>query len=140
MRTLSLIIAFLFLAVTTVGCSFSHSSKSSSASSRSSSAPSPSRAGDSVQGTENSFYTEVASLTKIYANSTSSARDFQRDIGDVAIRHGIGDWGSDPETFAAIGRGLRLAGISRGSIDYLTFLQGLKNHTHYGNIYYGFDY
>lgn len=38
--------------------------------------------------------------------------DLMHQIDSVARRHGLADWGSDEETFAAIGAGLRHADVS----------------------------
>ncbi|MEN8189731.1 MAG: putative lipoprotein [Thermodesulfobacteriota bacterium] len=120
------------------GCSFSDSSYSSSSPSRSSSQSS----GGSVEQSQalgSSYREEVASLAVIYVGSQGTSQDFHRDLTQVSNRHGIIDWGNDQGTFLAIGQGIKRANVPVNSIQYLSFLHGIKSLPLYNSIYKGYN-
>jgi hypothetical protein len=129
-------------------CSFSASSRSSSASSRSSSRSSSGHGGDDnekdkekvqeVESSHSGFQEEIAAIAVLYAGSEGTTEDFQRDVSTAAKRNGIPYWELDERVFTAIGIGLERAGIKRGAIPSLPFLQGLRNAARFdaiGNAY-----
>ena len=138
-----LILAMAFGAMACSSRSFSHSSRSSSSPSRWLSASSRSGRSEkptekpgeaSVRATQSSFQEEVSALAVLYAQSSGTADDFHREVGNAARRHGISFWEGVPATYQAIGRGLARAQVPKEAIPYLPFLQNLKTSEHYGLI------
>ncbi len=43
--------------------------------------------------------------------------EFVRSVGNIALRHGINHWESEPGTLHAIGAGLREAGLDEAEVD-----------------------
>ena len=124
----SLVVAFLAIAVFSSGCkvisaSFTSpsdwsrgSSDSSSGSSKGSSRASGSDVDD--KGGSSSSYREDIRVTTVAAVENGEPTDeFVRDVGRVAEQHGIADWEAAPDTFVAIGKGLREAGASEAEVD-----------------------
>jgi hypothetical protein len=127
----------LLIAIFLAGCSFYHSSYSSSSPSRSSSRSSKGSPKE-VKATHNSYQEEVASLAVIYVGSQGDSQKFHQELGQIAARHGIADWGSDRATFLAIGRGLKRANVPENSIQYLSFLHGIRALPLYGAVLAGY--
>ena len=44
---------------------------------------------------------------------------FSRDLGRIALRHGISHWEGHPSTFLGLGAGVRGAGLAEGDLDSL---------------------
>ncbi len=132
------LIGLMALGLVMNGCSFSDSSKHSS---RSSTSPSRSSAGGGeqrVQKVAQNYQEDVAALTLLYVGSEGSSIDFQRELGQISKNYGIVDWENTPETFTAIGIGLKRGMISADSIESLPFLQGLSGPPHYSQIMKGY--
>lgn len=130
----------MLLIATLAGCSFrsfSHSSRSSSSPSRSSSRSSR-PADQAVQAEQAGFHEEVSALAVLYVGSGGSAEEFEREIAAAGERNGLRYWEADPGAFAAIGKGLRRAGVKREEIPYIPFLDGLRDSPHFGAIQRGY--
>lgn len=133
-----ILIALMALGLVMYGCSFSDSSRHSS---RSSTSPSRSsaRAGEQkVHKVEQNYQDDVAALTLLYIGSEGSSVDFQRELGQISKSYGIVDWENAPETFIAIGTGLKRGMIPVGSIESLPFLEGLTEGQYYSQIMQGY--
>ena len=142
-----LIKKFSFLALISItillyGCSFSYSSKSSSKSLQGSSdsvssiASSPSKS--SKKGEK--YQQEVLDYTHAYVKSSEADyASFQKGLADIAANQGIVDWEQDPETYIAIGKGLKKAKLE--GTTYETYKRNLagSNSTNMQNIQKGYD-
>lgn len=107
----------IVLAFMTMACSFSESSKSSSNSSRSISnslstvISSPSKSSGSSDE-EETYQQEVLDYTYAYVKSShADYQSFQKGLSEVAARQGVANWDKNPDTYIAIGRALKKAGI-----------------------------
>ena len=132
------LIGLMVLALVMSGCSFSDSSRHSS---RSSTSPSRSsaRAGEQqVQKVAQNYQEDVAALTLLYVGSEGSSLDFQRELGQISKSYGIVDWDNTPETYIAIGTGLKRGMISPDAIESLPFLKGLTEGRNYSHIMKGY--
>ena len=89
------------------------SSESSSDSSKSSSKSSSSSSPDGES--ETAYLRDVRDYTARFAAATGPGTAFQRDLGQIAARHGITNWEADRGTFIAIGFGLAKAGLDEGT-------------------------
>jgi len=139
LKTLHFIGVFLLSCCLCIGgCSFSksskHSSRSSSSPCRSSSAQ---QATDTTASTR-SFHEEIAALTTLYVGSAKSAKEFERDLSKISNKYGLVDWSNNPETYRAIGRGLKRAGVPEASITSQPFLQNLNVSQNYPEITAGY--
>lgn len=131
-------IIFLSFCLCIGGCSFSKSSKQSS---RSSSSPCRSSSAKQAADTAESSYSyheEIAAMTTLYVGSAKSALEYQRDLSTISNKYGLVDWVSNPETYRAIGLGLKRAGVPRESIRSLPFLQNLNVAQYYPEITAGY--
>jgi hypothetical protein len=54
---------------------------------------------------------DVRAATLAAVGSGAPGSDLLRRIGSVAERHGVTDWEAVPDTYRAVGEGLRLAGL-----------------------------
>ncbi len=96
------------LVLFSVGCSFSTSARSASDSSDSSESSSRS----STSKERHSRYREdVRTYVAAHAHSPGGSGAFERQLGELAQRHGITNWEDDETTFVGIGEGLREAGV-----------------------------
>jgi hypothetical protein len=99
----SLVVAVSLALASALGCSFSHSSESFSDSSKGSSDSSKSSSGDD----EKAFRDDVETYTVAYVGAGGRGDEsFFGGLGDLARKHGVSDWESEPTTWEAIGRGL----------------------------------
>src|SRR5262245_37286433 len=104
-RTLA-VLAVVPLLGCSISWSVSESVRSSSHSSDSSSSSSPGAA-------ERAYQEDVADYTRAYAKSGGSDfQAFQADLAKLARQHGISNWTENRDTYTAIGRGLREAGVT----------------------------
>jgi hypothetical protein len=105
------------------GCSFSDSSGSIS-DSTSSIISSPS----SISDKEKKYENEVSDYTMAYVKSTHADADysgFLKGLSDIAAKIGIVNWDQEPQTYIAIGKGLKKAGIE--GIAYETYKKNFAN-------------
>jgi len=108
-----LIPAFLVL----VGCSLSTSSRSSSDSSDSSESSSRS----STSEERHSRYREdVRSYTAAYVRSGGQFDAFEKELGELARRHGLTNWEDDQTTYVGIGEGLGDAAVGKAELETYT--------------------
>jgi len=102
------------------GCSFSKSSKGSSKSVSSivSSPSNSSKTGDKYQQ-------EIQDYTQAYVKSSEEAdyASFQKGLTGIANSHGVVDWEQDSNTYVAIGKGLKKAGLK--GVSYETYKNNL---------------
>lgn len=125
-------LALALVVASTYACSFSYSSDSSSDSSKHSSDSSTSSSGSSSpdhdhddghdhdddhdddkknekksSSSSSTFDQDVEQYTGAFLDAGGSTNEsFLSGVGDLARRHGVSDWESDPSTWEAIGRGL----------------------------------
>ena len=66
---------------------------------------------------ERAYYHDIKELTYIYIGTKNSASDFQKDLHRVARLHGISYPKSIPQTYHAIGAGIKEAGISKSELE-----------------------
>lgn len=116
------------------GCSFSTSSKHSFKSSTSPSRSSSKNSTKSVDTTSASYKEDVTSLTILYVGSVGSTRDFQRELSQISKTHGISTWENNPNTYDAIGVGLKKAKVAKSDTATLPFLEGLKDSKYYPRV------
>ena len=96
-------------ALTAAACSFSDSSQSIS-NSVSSPFESSSKSSDG-DGAPTAYLRDVEALSFAFAGAGAEPEGLLRELGRVALEHGISDWESVPATYLAIGAGLRRAGL-----------------------------
>lgn len=96
-----------------LACSFSYSSDSSSDSSNHSSDSSTSSSDSSSPDHDDDkkadsarYEHDVEQYTVAFLEAGGRGDAFFSGLGDVARRHGVSDWESEPATWEAIGRGL----------------------------------
>jgi len=104
----------LLLCTATAWLSGCGSSASFSASSESISniVTSPFESSSDSSGADTAYRDDLRVLTLATLESSGGEEGFLRGIGEVAERYGIVDWEGIPETYVAIGEGLREAGLS----------------------------
>lgn len=142
-------ISFLPAVMMICGCSFSESSKSFSKSSKSisKSASSPSRWSsrssrrneNSVDTVSYSYQDEISALTALYAKSGGTSQNFQQELSMISNNHGIIDWENNPQTYQAIGIGLKRGAVAENSIKTLPFLQNKNDFDNYSIILAGYN-
>lgn len=92
-------------ACSSISDSISSPFESSSASSR------------SLESKESKFRRDVQDYTATYAKSDGDLATFQQGIAGLAAQRGVTNWQADPKTYVAIGKGLRQAKASRGTLE-----------------------
>jgi len=103
--------AAIALAALALGCeSFSDSSKSIS-NSVSSPFKSSSDSSDDDEPAPSAYLRDVEALSHAFAGTGGEPHGLLRELGRVALEHGISDWETLPATYLAIGAGLRRAGL-----------------------------
>jgi hypothetical protein len=110
-RSLGLHALAIVVAALAIGCSFSDSSKSIS---NSISSPFKSSSESSNGGSDpapSAYLRDVEASSFAHAGAGGDPQGLLREIGRVALAHGISDWESVPATYLAIGAGLRRAGL-----------------------------
>jgi hypothetical protein len=120
----------LIISVILSGCSFSESSSSSSESSSNSSEGSYNSLSSIVSSPSKSskkgerYQDEIVDYTYAYVKSSEADYEsFQKGLADIASRQGIVNWEEDPNTYIAIGKGLRKAKIE--GVAYETYKKNL---------------
>ena len=109
-----------------VGCSISDSlsdSSNSSSESVSNSSNSISRS-SSPEDTKTSYRDDVRNYTAGYAKAGGQVNDaYQKQLADLAKRHGISNWENSDSTFRGVGEGLGQAKVGQPELDaYMTGL------------------
>lgn len=111
------------------GCSVSYSTGKSSDSistSLDSISGSSGSSGDSAAGLAASAFAEdVEAATVLYASSLENSEQFQQIISNIARSHGIVDWEQQRGTYAAMGKGLKRAGVDEPKIVELPYFRTL---------------
>lgn len=104
-----------------VGCSLSTSSQSSSdafASSENSSRSSASSSRSSTSSERHSRYREdVRSYTAAYVRSGGQFDAFEKELSQLALRHGLTNWEDDQTTYVGIGEGLGDAAVGEALLE-----------------------
>jgi len=123
MKKLSLLLCLL-AAFALAGCSFSYSSKTLS---KSSSSPSKSSSGDKQEEKEyqQTYENEVMLFADNMVHTQADAAAFYRGLARIAERHGISDWETLEDTYVAVGKGLKKAGLDRAKLYTLPLLSEL---------------
>jgi len=124
-RLLALAAAAVFV-VAQAGCSISDSIsasvKSSSSPFKWSSASSPdgedgADVEDSDDAGSSDFVSDVRDYTVTYVQTGAELTAFGSGVGRVAERHGISNWEAERDSYLAIGRGLRKAGVKPDELE-----------------------
>jgi hypothetical protein len=105
------------LALLGAGCSSISWSSDSISNSLDSLSKSSSESSPDGESDDAAYREDVKDLTMAHLNSGSDLEGLQRDLGSVALQHGVNDWESDPSTFVAVGQGLALTDASAERID-----------------------
>mgnify|MGYP000029456766 CR=1 FL=1 len=138
-RLAAALLALSAVALLASGCSISYSlEKSSDSVSKSSESimgsfesisASSSGNDDSVALNLNLYQQDVTGLVVFYVQRhEKSLEEFQNDLNRLAKSHGITNWESMEETYVAIGRGLKMAGVSISGHSWLLDDQMLKKY------------
>src|SRR2546428_14118618 len=115
-----LIPAFLVL----VGCSLSTSSRSSSDSSDSSESSSRSSTSEERQSR---YREDVRSYTAAYVRSGGQLDAFEKELGELARRHGLTNWEDDQTTYVGVGAGLGAAAVGEAPLETYTTILSLSD-------------
>ena len=111
-RKLAPVLALIVLAtLAAAGCSFSDSSKSISNSISSPFKSSSESSNGDSEPAPSAYLRDVEASSFAHAGSGGEPQGLLREIGRVALAHGISDWESVSATYLAIGAGLRRAGL-----------------------------
>lgn len=124
------------------GCSISYSTGKSS-DSISTSFDSISGSSGSVGDTAaapaaNGYGEDVAAATVLYASSRKNSEQFLHTISNIARSHGIVDWEQERGTYAAMGKGLKRAGIDEQQIAELPYFRTLAGTADYTRLLKGY--
>ncbi|WP_394751966.1 putative lipoprotein [Crenothrix sp.] len=118
--------------------SLANSSESISDSSKSSSKSSEN---DDKPKKDNRYESEVSDFTLTYLRVNSypgSRNSFMKGISDVAAHNGIVDWEANPDTYLAIGKGLKAANISGAQYETYKMQFSSGDAGKMSNIQYGY--
>lgn len=96
------------------GCALSESVGSIS-----DSASSPFEWSSSSSGGATAYQQEIREQVLALAEGGGNVEGFQRELGDVANRHGVLNWEVEPASYQALGQGLREAGFSGTALEQL---------------------
>ena len=66
------------------------------------------------------YHDDIRDLTASHVATGGSFQAFQRQLGDLARKHGISDWEEETATYTAIGHGLAKAGADGAALDAYT--------------------
>ncbi len=72
-----------------------------------------------------SYMNEVMIFTDSMVHTRVTSDDFMRGIARIAERYGVTNWEFFKETYIAIGKGLKHAGVKEDQIDTLPILEGM---------------
>ena len=117
-----LLLAFL-AALSSSGCSISHSVGASSDSISSLSESSSPK--DGIGKDKIPYRDDVATLTFSISGSSLSADEFPVALARTARQYKITDWAQEKATFYGIGKGLKKAGIAKENIPSQDFLRNV---------------
>ncbi|GBC63730.1 hypothetical protein DENIS_4728 [Desulfonema ishimotonii] len=115
--TLALLAAAFLLSA----CSISYSSGKSSDSVKSLFDSSTSSSGKKEES-EAAYRNDIRHMTAVFLETGLPSEKYMREIGRIAERHGITDWEREEGTYAAIGAGLKKAGIPASDLRDVGFL------------------
>jgi hypothetical protein len=110
--------------IATTGCGIfksTTSQASSESSSKSSKSPfdSSSASSESSGADDSEFQLDVKDSTADYAAQGGDVAAFRREVGTIAEHYGVTDWEAHAQTYVAMGRGLKDAGLQPGSAEAL---------------------
>jgi hypothetical protein len=110
--------------IATTGCGIfksTTSQASSESSSKSSKSPfdSSSASSDSSGADSSEFQHDVKDSTADYVTEGGDLSAFRREIGSNAEHYGVTDWEAHAQTYVAMGRGLKVAGLQPTSAETL---------------------
>ncbi len=122
-QTILIGVCSVLTCMTMTSCSISHSSKSFS---DSSSSICTSSSGEELsEDKKQSYMNEVMIFTDSMVHTRVTSEDFMRGIARIAERYGVTNWEFFKETYIAIGKGLKHAGVKKEEIDTLPILEGM---------------
>lgn len=134
---LLLICSSLFLSGCSISWSLGKSSDSITASSKSSSGNGEKET--KPEETSSLFMEDVSAATVLFVSQEKNDAEFQDNITSIAKSHGINDWEGDENTFTAMGKGLKRAGVSKNNIGKLSYFDSLSSKQNYKYVLKGFE-
>lgn len=144
MRFPAYVIIFAAFIVSTLfsGCSISYSlgksSDSISASLDSISDSSDSSGGDSSDVALQRYLHDVIAATVGFVSNAESSRMFQKTVTSIAQHHGVVDWEQENQTYVAMGKGLKQAGVDVDTITDYAFFRDMISSDAYALIITGY--
>ena len=133
---LFVVFSSLFLSGCSISWSFGKSSDSLSSISNSSSGNGEKET--KPKETSSLFMDDVTEATVLYVSQGKNNTEFQDNVTSIAKNHGINDWEGNEKTFAAMGKGLKLAGVSEDTINDYTYFNHLSSEPNYKYVVEGF--
>jgi len=124
------------------GCSISYSSGKSSDSSTTSSDSSSASSGSESKQAESEvtrYMEDVSAMTVLYVSQKKNSDEFQRQITNIAINHNITDWEKENDTFIAMGRGLKRAGVNEDNIANVPYFNTISQSPNYSIVIEGYE-
>lgn len=94
---------------------------------------------EKVSATTTVFEEDVAAVTVLYVSREKTTDEYQRQVTSIAKNHGISDWEQEQSTFIAMGKGLRRAGVSQGSISNLPYFRSMADSSSYSDVIKGYQ-
>ena len=91
-----------------------------------------------IKETGTVYEEDVAAVTVLYVSREKTTDDYQRQVSAIAKNHGISDWEQEESTFFGMGKGLRRAGVSEGSIVNLPFFRSIVKSSNYSSVIMGY--
>jgi hypothetical protein len=124
------------------GCSISYSvgksSDSISASSDSISGSSNSGGEKAATAALSSYAEDIAAATVLFASGQTNSEQFLQTVTTIGRSHGIINWELEQETYAAMGKGLKRAGIGEKQIANLPYFSTFVGTADYKLVLQGF--
>ena len=84
------------------------------------------------------FYRDVKALARVWSRDGRDGESFESELDLLAHRYGIVNWDTHPQTFMAIGSGLRQAGVEAETLPDQLFLKTELMHHHEQEILRGY--
>ena len=94
---------------------------------------------EKISATGSVYEEDVAAVTVLYVSRDKTTDEYQRQVTSIAKNHGISDWEQEQSTFIAMGRGLRRAGVSQGSIANLPYFRSMVDSSSYSDVIKGYQ-
>ncbi len=94
---------------------------------------------EKISATGTVYEEDVAAVTVLYVSHEKTTDEYQRQVAGIAKNHGINDWEQEQSTFIAMGKGLRRAGVSQGSISSLPYFGSMVDRLSYSHVIKGYQ-